>query len=63
MNRLEKAHCEIKAVFLCPERGENMDLSEIMKMSQEAIAGGENMELSEVMRLSQDAIAGQCERG
>ena len=40
-----------------------MDLSEIMKLSQEAIAGGENMELSEVMRLSQDAIAGQCERG
>lgn len=39
MNRLEKAHCEIKAVFLCPERGENMDLSETMKLSQEAISG------------------------
>lgn len=39
-----------QTAFLCPERGENMDLSEIMKMSQEAIAGAAQLKAS-------------CERG
>lgn len=40
MNRLEKAMCKIKTVFLCPEEGDSMpDLIETMRDSQQAIAG------------------------